>query len=343
MDHPFTDLHTLEQRFADGLAAMLAAHPSPGVYILVLANAARDAALDAVLTPALAARHHELVATLTARLRRGDMPDEPDDDMMVFLKLALIGFEHRGRVEHRSDGPWQARFNPLRALRPPRASGQRYEGLLRAFDPAGFHFNKPFLEREILWSGELDGKTTRLLYNKFPFARLHGLVVPEPKRCRPQMLSAEYHDWAWNLCAQSGITDLCLGYNSADAGASVNHLHFQSFVPDAPLAILDPRFSHNGGDHDYPLPCWHLPDRAAAWQHLDGLHQRNQPYNLIYHRAGLHCIARVPQDSPQLHAANRGYGWSEMAGVVTLYSREVYDAWTGKRFAADLRQFSPRG
>jgi len=341
MSTPLASSAALEQAFADGLAAMLASHRGLGVYILALANAAYDPALWKRLAPALAERHAELAERTTTALRRGDALDAPDDDAMVFLKLMVIGFDRLGRMESRRDGPWRAAFNPLRALRPPRASGQRFERLLLPFDPDGFHFNKPFLAKEILWAGELKGRPARLLYNKFPFARLHGLLVPEPERRLPQYLTSDLHDWAWALCARSGASGLYLGYNSAGAGASVNHLHFQSFVEDGGLPVHDPRFEHNGGNLPYPLPCLRFDDAAAAWTHLDALHRREQPYNLVYSRGALHCIARAPQDSPQLDMRSRGYGWSEMAGAVTLFDREAYDALDAPAFEAALARFAP--
>lgn len=330
-----------QQGFADGLAAMLAAHRGLGVYILVLANAAYDTALWAQLETALARRHAELADEVAAALRRGSALAEPEDDVMVFLKLNTIGFAHLERMAYRDDGPWRALFNPLRALRPPRASGQTFAGLMRPFDPAGFHFNKPFLAKEVLWSGTLGDRNVRLLYNKFPFARLHGLLVPEPERTLPQYLSPEFHGWAWDLCAEAGLPGLCLGYNSAGAGASVNHLHFQSFVQAEPLPVQDARFLHNGGTLAYPLPCSRFTDREQAWLHLDALHERSQPYNLIYTQRALYCMPRLAQDSAQLCASSRGYGWSEMSGVVTLFSREDYAAWSGPVFEATLARFAP--
>ena len=338
---PFASLAALEQGFAGGLAAMLDTHAGLGVYILVLANAAYDRALWSQLAPALATRHAELAATLADTLRHGQQLAEPDDDVLVFLKLNLVGFEHLRLMESRRAGPWDAMFNPIRALRPPRISGQQFEGLLRPFDPAGFHFNKPFLAREVLWQGELAGKPARLLYNKFPFARLHGLLVPEPLRELPQLLSPELHGWAWDLCAQSGVPGLCLGYNSTGAGASVNHLHFQSFVQTAPLPVQDPRFVHNGGAVPYPLPCLRFHDPADAWLAIDRLHQDDTPYNLIYSRECLHLVARAPQDSDRLSALSRGYGWSEMAGAVTLFSREAYEGLSAAEFEAELARFAP--
>ncbi len=337
---PFASLAALEQNFAAGLGTMLDQHRGLGVYILVLANAAYDPALWPRLAPALARRHAELVADLTTTLRHGDSLAEPDDDVMVFLKLNLIGFDHLGLAESRREGPWQVAFNPLRALRPPRSSGQTFDGLLRAFDAAGFHFNKPFLAKEVFWEGELAGKSARLLYNKFPFARLHGLLVPEPQKQIPQFLTPELHGWAWHLCAHAGVPGVCLGYNSTGAGASVNHLHFQSFVQAEPLPVQDPRFVHNGGNFAYPLPCRRFTEPADAWFEIDRLHAQGIPYNLLYGRNCMQLIARVPQDSDRLSAQSRGYGWSEMAGAVTLFSREAYASLSTAEFEAELARFA---
>lgn len=337
---PFASAPALETAFADRLTAMLDKHHGLGVYILVLANAAYDAGLWMQLAPALEMRHTQLAESLIAALRQGRKLTEPDDDILVFLKLHAIGFAHLQTMQSRRSGPWEMLFNPIRALRPPRTSGLQFDSLLCPINPDGFHFNRLFLAKEIFWEGELAGKPTRILYNKFPFARLHGLLVPEPSRQLPQYLSPELHSWAWALCAQTGVPGLCLGYNSYGAGASVNHMHFQSFVQTHPLPVQDTRFVHNGGAEAYPLPCQRFTDPAAAWFELDRLHQHNTPYNLIYSRDCLHLIPRVPQDSSKLSAQCSGYGWSEMAGVVTLFSRETFEEMGAERFAAELAGFA---
>jgi hypothetical protein len=338
---PLISLPALEKHFANGLATMLESHRGLGAYILVLANAAYDPKLWTQLSPALSARHAELAAALTEALRDGRKLAEPDDDALVFLKLLAIGFDHLKTMESRHAGPWHLFFNPIRALRPPRSSGQTFDSLLRPFDPTGFHFNKAFLAKEVMWEGGLAGKTARLLYNKFPFAQLHGLLVPEPQREMPQYLTPELHGWAWYLCAQSGIPGFCLGYNSTGGGASVNHLHFQSFVQPNPLPVKYPCFAHNGGSEPYPLPCRRFTEPADAWLELDRLHEHNIPYNLIYSKNCLHLVARVPQDSDTLSAQCRSYGWSEMAGAVTLFSREGFANLDATAFEAELKTFAP--
>lgn len=326
----------LEQGFAHGLSAMLQQHQGLGAYILVLANAAYDPDLWRQLSALLAERHHQLAEEVTGKLRHNLALEDPDDDVMVFLKLMAIGFAHLQPAQSRLAGHWQLSFNPIRALRPPRISGQRFSGLLRPFDSSGFHFNKVFLAKEILWQGTLNGKSARILYNKFPFARLHGLLVPEGEHNHPQFLSPELHGWAWEICAQANISGFCLAYNSTGAGASVNHLHFQSFVPPAPLPVQNTVFRHNGGDQSYPLPCFYFRNMQAAWLKIDELHQQNQPYNLIYSDQGLHLIPRTPQDNLKLAQQVRAYGWSELAGGFNLFNLHEYTETDARRLETTL-------
>lgn len=326
----FSSRPELEQRFAAGLSAMLDKHPGLGVYILVLANAVQDAALWGRLREALALRHRRLRDRITAALREGRKLAEPEDDLMVFLKLVAIGFEHLLPVEQKliadTNAPgapaWEAQFNPIRALRPARMSDTRVDGVMRPFDPNGFHFNKPFLAKEVLWEGEIEGKPARLLYNKFPFAPLHGLLVPEPARERPQCLTPELHGWAWEVARSSGaaIPGFGLSYNSYGAYASVNHLHFQTFVRQGPL----PAQEHP--DRDYPLARLCFTDMEAAWFQLDELHQRGQVYNLVYSIDGVLVIPRVRQGEIPPEPWSAGFAWSEVAGVFPVASREDYES-----------------
>ncbi len=322
---PFASPEALRQLFVEGLDAMLAAHDDLGVYILALANAAQDASLWPPLRDLLIRRHHDHAATLRTALRNGSRLDAPADDLLVFLKLMALdldaaGFEQLRVAPPRRVGAWEVQFNPLRGLRPARMSEAKAEGMMRPFDAAAFHFNKPFLAKEILWSGELAGKPARLLYNKFPFAPLHGLLAPEAELQRPQYLTPEMLSWAWDVAEQAGtaIPGFGLAYNSYGAYASVNHLHFQTFVRSQPLPLqqLDPA--------SYPLPVQHFSDPASAWFHVDALHTANTPYNLIYSQSGISVIARARQGEIALREWSPGFAWSEVAGAFSVSSRNDF-------------------
>ena len=322
---PFASLDALRRIFVAGLERMLVTHEDLGVYILVLANAAQDATLWLPLRDQVMRRHQAHAAAIKAALRNGDKLDAPADDLLVFLKLLALdldadGFELLRVGPPRSLGPWEVTLNPLRALRPARMSEAKVEGMMRPFDAAGFHFNKPFLAREVLWQGELAGKTARVLYNKFPFAPLHGLLAPEPDRQRPQFLTPEMLGWAWDVAqlASTAIPGFGLAYNSYGAYASVNHLHFQTYVRDEPLPLhrLDPT--------RYPLPAMHFNDPSGAWFHIDALHAANTPYNLVFSQTGVSVIARARQGEIPLQAWSPGFAWSEVAGAFSVSCRDDF-------------------
>jgi len=337
---PFGSTAALHQAYAEGLTRMLASDVGLGGYILALANAAQDTTLWQLLERRLEERHDHLAALVTAHLRQGRPIDAPDDDLTVFLKLMAIGFGDGLRTHTRRVGPWEARFNPLRALRPPRTSQVRFEGLSRPFDPEGFHFNRPALEREVLWSGTLLGRPARLLYNKFPFVELHGLLVPEPEQSWPQWLTEQWHAWAWALVAAAGeaMPGFGLAYNSFGAHASVNHLHFQTFLRKEPLPLQQAHWQHNGGCQPYPAPCQVFDDPARAWQTIDSVHAQGTPYNLIYTPGRLYLLPRRPQGShPQAQWAC-GHAWFEMAGGVVLSNRADYEGLDAEAIAAELQR-----
>ena len=54
-----------------------------------------------------------------------------------------------------------------------------------------------------------------------------------------------------------------------------------------------------------------------------------------------HPYGVIPQGSPQLTAASNGYGWSEMAGAVTLFSRDAFEAMNAATFEDELARFAP--
>jgi hypothetical protein len=313
--------------FRQGLEEMLAAHVDAGVYILALANAAYEPELWSHFQAPLAARHAQLADEVTGTLRQGRRPPAPEDDLLVLLQLMALGFEHVAQRQTRAAGPWEVQFNPVRALRPPRVSGAATQGLSAPYDAAAFHFNKPFLAREMFWSGELLGRPVDLLYNKFPFARRHGLLVPERRLELPQRLTPAMHGWAWQLMEALGeaLPDIGLAYNSYGAHASVNHLHFQLFERAEPLPAEHAGFAHNGGAEAYPADCQASTDALDAWLGIDALHARQCPYNLIYRPGRMLLLARRAQGDYDLPAWSSGLAWYEMAGGASVFSRDDYN------------------
>jgi len=339
--HPFHSSDQLNRLFAKGLQGLLG-EPGLGSYILVLANASFDSAIFEQLQPVLRQRFQRLADHCRLALSRGQVLPGSQDDQLVFLKLMAIGYEAVQATQFRPQGPWELQFNQLRAFRPSRMTSEVVSGLSRPFDPQGFHFNKPFLRRERLWAGELLGEGVDLFYNKFPFVPLHGLLVPSRQAHLPQLLTRHYHEYVWSLSETLGkhLPGLGLGYNSYGAFASVNHLHFQTFVRQAPLPIAAACWRHNGGDRSYPLKCEVYASVDAAWSRIEDLHGCETRYNLIYLPGRLFCVPRRVQGSYDHAAWTSGFAWYEVAGGYTTFSREDFDSLDDQAIEAELGKLS---
>jgi len=309
----------LRDAFEHKLVALLD-RDSLGVFILVLANASFERSTFERL-------HRPLASAFARWSERFDSGDgrvlaAPADDVDVFERLRRLGFDRLAVTRWRRLGPWEIQYNQLRGLRPPRMSHTSPASLDRPFDPDGFHFNKPFLRKEVFWEGELASTPVRLLYNKFPFAELHGLLVPDPAACKPQSLAPADHALAWDLAQRlgQGLPGLGFGYNAYGAYASVNHLHFQMFVRSSGRYPIESRhWRHNGGDDGYPLPVQRYDDRGAAWHALAQLHEAGRVYNLLYRPGCCYIVQRALQGSYAHSDWTAGFAWSELAGSITTF------------------------
>lgn len=334
----FTTPKEYQKAFTAGLREMLAGYDELGVFILVLANAMIDRGIWDELSGPLRHKFDRLSARHADSPRGGSL-DDARDDRQVFSRLMQMGFDAITPIRLRRVGPWELQFNPLRALRPPRMIDQRVSGLSAPFNPDEFHFAKPFLRKEIFWRGRLQGRDVSLLYNKFPFVRLLGLLVPEARDGRPQYLQPTDHDYLWRVAEGLGpdLPGVGLGYNSFGACASVNHLHFHLFVRDEPLPIAAPDWAHNGGALEYPAECHRFESAGEAWRHIQELHGRKAPYNLIAYPGTLYCLPRAPQGSRELPEWSGGYGWYEMAGGCVPLGEEYYRQLGELQLSEELR------
>lgn len=295
-------------------------HDQLGTFILVLANAIYDTDIHQVLKSRLDSRFNELAALLTDYLRDGRKLDHTSDDLLVFLKLMALGYDQVQMNKFRQAGPWRIQYNQLRSFRPARMSNELITDLHKPFDEQGFHFNKPFLQKEIMWRGDLYGRDCSLFYNKFPFASLHGLLVVEPEKNRPQFLDQDTHGYLWQLAEQmgAGMPGVGFGYNARGAYASVNHLHFQVYLNDHELYPIEQSlWTHNGGTRDYPLGCYRLLDMDEAWAAIAEQHAANHAYNMLYRPGVLYLVPRAMQGSYEHTDCTGGFAWAEIAGAIT--------------------------
>ncbi|HHJ14166.1 MAG TPA: hypothetical protein ENJ79_07275 [Gammaproteobacteria bacterium] len=327
----------LRRHFEAGLGRLLE-RGGLNLFVLAMANACFDTRVWRSLSGRLDRRFEQLQTGVRQALREGCSIDEADEDLLVFLKLATIGLRNVAPTGIRHAGPWELQFNPIRAFRPLRNARRTMNSLRQPFDAQGFHFNKPFMQEEVIASGELLGRKVDLYYNKYPFANLHALLVPGREACQPQYLDQDSHELAWQLLETfgPGLPGLRVGYNAMGAFASVNHLHLQLCVRANPLPVEDGRWRHNGGQEDYPVACGLFDDAAAAWRFIDGLHRAGQPYNLLYAPGRLYVLQRRYQGGFDLPVWSNGFSWYELSGAMITCNREQWQVLDANVVAAAL-------
>lgn len=331
---PLRSRESLCGAFEAGLIR-LSTDDSLGAFILACANANAEPLLHERLSGHLAARFEELLALRAQRTPAGD---DLGDDEAVFAQLAALGFCALLPAQHRRAGRFEIQFNQLRSFRPSRGSTRPVVTIRAPFDPDGFHFNREFLRKEVLWAGPLLGTEVVLLYNKYPFVAMHGLLVPQPQRSLPQYLDRPHHDYLWSLTESlaGGLPGIGFGYNAFGAFSSVNHLHFHFFVRDEPLPVESPHWRHNGGREQYPGDCVVLTDAAQAWAFIEELHAGDVAYNLLYRPGRLYALPRRKQGSYRHSEWTCGFSWYEMAGGVITFQRSHYESLDEAAVAREL-------
>jgi len=311
----------------------------PGNFVLVLANSIYDPRIHAILGDRLEQRFGILSKQVRDLLIQGYSLEYANDDVLVFLKLMAIGLENLQSSLFRRAGCWEIQFNHLRAFRPARMSNMVVNELRAPFDANGFHFNQDFLRKEIIWEGELLGDHCRLLYNKYPFAPLHGLLVIEPEKNHPQYLGKDAHERYWRLLELLGnsLPDCGFGYNARGACSSINHLHVQMYAgKTGGYPIEQPQWRHNGGAQDYPLQVERFEAAAESWRYIEQLHQQNHAYNLLYRPGKIYVIQRAMQGSYKQKSSLGSFAWAEVCGSMTTFNREAFGQLGADEIIAEL-------
>ena len=309
-----------EQAFVNGLENMLE-NDELGVFILVLANAIFDEKIWQKLKPALLKKFEQLkTQEITGAT----------DDIAVFNQLLKLNLNELEVTKWREITGFEIQYNPLRALRPQRMSTAKTTGMSIDFDDNNFNFNKPFLKKEIFWKGQFFSKDISLLYNKFPFAPWHGLVVVEAEKQHPQLLTYDLHQFAWMMANAIGIgvKGFMLAYNSYGAYASVNHFHLQCFVREKPLPIES--------NEKYPLVNHWFDSVGDAWGFIESLHRDAQPYHLIYRNNKILCVVRKRQDDYTHANWTSGYAWYEACGGLTTFNLNDFNSLDAEQLKNEL-------
>ena len=334
------DKKSFQHLFVENLFERLSSEEL-GTFILVLANSMQDRKTHAALKDELS----RVFVKHKAALSEGFLRAAPDD-LEVFKKLGETGVENYSVWTYVFKNHWLQTYNPLRALRPERASSETVSEITKTFNPDGFHFNKPFLKPEIFWEGVVNSGSEKIecnvLYNKFPFLPYHFLLVPESEACYVQYLTQRFHQLVWDICTQNkkDLQGIGFGYNSIGACASVNHMHFQGFIFEELLPIERVNWQHNKGKDIYPMQCSVYQNMETAWQFLESLHASNQPYNILYRPGKCYVLLRQMQGSDSVRQRVTGAGWIEACGVFSEAEQSALSALTAADLFADIESLS---
>lgn len=318
----FDNQLSYQDSFIAGLKKMLMQSDELGVFILVLANATYDQNIYADFKDELKQKFsyfEQLFKNNTDHNQLG-----APDDVIVFEQLLKLGFENCGINQVRQEGLWKLQFNPLRSYRPARSSQAHIADMNQEFDHSGFNFNKPFLVKEELWQGYIGDKHCRILYNKFPFADSHTLLVIDSKKNKNQWLEKEDITFLRQLSkAMTSLPSLQISYNSIGAYASINHQHFQLSLNDDSV-IEHKKWRHNGGDKEYCLPCIKLEDSHQAWQVILDLQMRNIAFNFLFKCGVMYIISRLKQGEYEQPIWTTGFGWADVFGLFSISDEMMY-------------------
>jgi diadenosine tetraphosphate (Ap4A) HIT family hydrolase len=266
------------------------------------------------------------------------------EDLLVFLKITLVGMEQLRVAEFKQLDEWTLQFNHIRSFRPQRTAGRTVASLDIPFNENAFHYDADLRLRESFWSGQLLDKNVSLLYNKYPFARRHALMLPEPAKKMRQYLDREYHAWAWQVTQDLAqeLPGFGMGFNSLGTFASVNHLHFQTFIEPRGLPVMSKIWKHNGGDKEYPLECVVFDRWESAWQWMERIYnQDTTSYNLLYTPRKVYCFERRRQGTYRHAQWTSGFAFYELSGNMITFSREDYSALTSEQIEKEFKKLKP--
>lgn len=337
----FSDTSAFREVFTVKLESMLES-PQLGAFILVLANASMEKNMLDRFQSALKHRFDQIANQLASSTDE-QLYSLPIDDLNVFHSLQQTGLDQLGSAHYRDCGPWTLQFNQLRSFRPARNSDKAITELYQAFNPQAFHFNKPFLQDETLWQGDLANSQVKLMYNKFPFTDYHGILVIDPDAEKPQFLHQQDCMKLDRMISEiSRLDGLGLAYNSLGGGASVNHQHWQLFLSSRPYPIELSSWRHNGGNHSYPLAVSCFESFSQCWDKIDELQSINKAFNLLIRPGRVFLIERKNQGnyiSPQWIS---GLAWSECAGHFTLADMERFNCLENETLLATLAKLATR-
>jgi hypothetical protein len=328
----FQSTEHFRRAFARGLER-LAQRQEPGPTILVAANNCQD---PTALSPACQRIRQDLFAATCqkyqAALTTPQVNERENITILRNIKEQLNTAALATTSTRKIDNTWPVQLNPIRKLRPRRDAAKTVMSMREhePFDQLKLNFTMEQLQTECIWKGTLEGRRIRLFFNMFPFRTLHAILVPEPTKQYRQELTEELHLWACVVVELVGskIPWFGMGYNSVGAFASIDHLHWQTYIDPVLLPVMHDHWQHNDGKDAYPLPCETFTRPNDSWEWIKARQEADRPYNLLYTPSRVFCFPRPFQGSYGHAPWTSGFAWYECAGGMITFTDAEYDVLT---------------
>ncbi|EDQ85447.1 uncharacterized protein MONBRDRAFT_11778 [Monosiga brevicollis MX1] len=243
--------------------------------------------------------------------------------------------------------------------------------LTRPFIEADFHFGKVDSNEYLFIVDEVADRVRcgpvadlhqhAVLINPFPLGWLSGLLVPYLLEHRPQVMTRDALTAGFAFAQRLQNPYTRLAFNSLEAGASVNHLHFQFWQFDAPLAVelatrqLYFRFGEELTLHILPdapvhtLAVEYFRTTATGaivvvQRIIDLLYQHVLPFNLVFSRYYVNAGISPSRSTVYIVLRQRMHpfpginiGFPEVSGELICTSSSIYHSVTAHNISQHWR------
>jgi hypothetical protein len=147
---PFSSESQFRATYRDKLAAMLHANPNArdfglSIFILVCANAYFDRDILSEMDTDLRKAYINIRERYFRLFADGQIVNERyAEDLLVFLKISLVGLEQLRVTEQRQMGEWTLQFNHIRSFRPQRTAARAVVSMTSPSMKMLFTMTRPF-------------------------------------------------------------------------------------------------------------------------------------------------------------------------------------------------------
>jgi hypothetical protein len=308
-----------EQSYADGVRELSKSHDPSRLLTAaasMLINGAEQWELDRVRD----ASNRAISSISVSELQSGQ--DESIRDARILSAMDTENYFEleKGGLLIKHVGSYVVTHFPLRGKRPPGTAAKPINNVEQDYNAEESNFLSVI--GETFYEDESGASTTNMIFNKFPFTRLHGLAVADIKAGLPQRLTKKAHEDTIRLLtgARQGFS---IGFNGRGAYSSINHMHMQIMYDD-PDEIVMPALAMA----EYPIERHKFGHGPDGFEFIEEQYKQKTPITALYTPTGLLVFKRLFQGTETKLKRSSGYAIREITGVEPITDKRDYDEVT---------------